>query len=298
MSTFITCNIMGGLGNQLFQIFTTLAYGIRHKVSVIFPYAYQLDVKRHSYWNTFLLNLKQMTTVNGALHKYNEDLMVLPRYIERDFRYIPIPQTDQSFLLFGYFQSYKYFSNEENQIFQMIQLEQQQKQIREEFPDYFLNTHLDCNVEGDPTILISMHFRLGDYLQLQDCHPVLPFEYYQKSLNYLLSFIPSNSKIKVLYFCEKQDNDIVSIQIDRMKQIYIQDKIEFIKVEDTILDWKQMLLMSLCNHNIIANSSFSWWGAYLNRRMDSLVCYPSIWFGPNYRDKNVCDLHPTHWRKI
>jgi hypothetical protein len=62
-------------------------------------------------------------------------------------------------------------------------------------------------------------------------------------------------------------------------------------------DWEQMLLMSLCNHNIIANSTFSWWGAYLNDNPGKIVCYPEHWFMPEVK-KDVTDLFEEDWIKI
>jgi len=74
--------------------------------------------------------------------------------------------------------------------------------------------------------------------------------------------------------------------------------IEFERATNTLDDWQQMLLMSCCNHNIIANSSFSWWGAYFNVNPTKIICYPSIWFGPKMSDVVVTDLFPDEWVRI
>ena len=73
---------------------------------------------------------------------------------------------------------------------------------------------------------------------------------------------------------------------------------KFIKSDQSIEDWKQMLMMSCCRHNIIANSSFSWWSAYFNSHTDKIVCYPSQWFGPNLAHNDTRDLCPDSWKKI
>ena len=67
----------------------------------------------------------------------------------------------------------------------------------------------------------------------------------------------------------------------------------FIKLENGLSDWEEMLAMSLCKYNIIANSSFSWWGAYFNENKEKIVCYPSVWFGEVLSYHNIKELHPT-----
>jgi len=59
-----------------------------------------------------------------------------------------------------------------------------------------------------------------------------------------------------------------------------------------------MLMMSLCQHNIIPNSTFSWWGAYFNSNTEKIVCYPDVWFGPAVSKRIVDDLFPESWTKI
>ena len=70
---------------------------------------------------------------------------------------------------------------------------------------------------------------------------------------------------------------------------------EILICDYNIEDYEQMLLMSLCQHNIIANSSFSWWGGYFNNNLEKNVCYPSVWNGSTNETQ---DLFPENWNKI
>ena len=71
----------------------------------------------------------------------------------------------------------------------------------------------------------------------------------------------------------------------------------FVRANPLLEDWEQMLLMSLCNYNIIANSTFSWWGAYLNTNICKIVCYPDKWFMPE-ANKDTNDLFLDDWVQI
>ena len=290
----ISINLMGGLGNQLFQIFTTIAYAIKHKHKFVFPYSDKL-AQRVTYWNTFMLSLKLFTTSNLSNRVTNNDIENLLVIGESDFRYNELPQMNPliSFKLHGYFQSYKYFENEIEQIYGLFRLDQQKQKIVEEHANLF-------SFDGAK---ISMHFRLGDYKQLQHYHPIMPPHYFQNALTAILEKCGLKSAT-VLYFCEEEDNTIVLQFIDFLKLNFSTSDytIDFVKVDDSIADWKQMLIMSCCDHNIIANSSFSWWGAYMNSNVNKVVCYPSLWFGQTMHDhhgyKDTQDLFPEKWIKI
>jgi hypothetical protein len=239
-------------------------------------------VNRPTYWNNFLMYFK-----NFLINKYPKTpkMEILN---ERGFHYteLPLANSFSNTLLSGYFQSYKYFENNRDTICKLIHLDLQKNAVKHKYIHNYDN-------------LVSMHFRLGDYKHLQNFHPVLQFEYYKNSLQHIMNMDKTeNLNLKVLYFCEKDDYDTVIQTIDKLQNMF--PTCSFIKVNDDIADWEQMLMMSLCRHNIIANSSFSWWGAYFNTHEDKIVCYPSVWFGPALASHDTLDLFPQdgQWHKI
>ena len=285
MST-ISVYLMGGLGNQLFQLFTALAYGIRFKRKIVLPYSEVLTtgIARNTYWDSFLISLKTFTTYNNKNGYTNHDFNRFVQYREQGHHYSELTNVpNKEILLYGYFQSPLYFDREKETIFSMIKLEDSKRNIRELYPQYY----------SSDSVTISMHFRLGDYKQKQDYHPILPHKYYHDSLSHILRNINRGT---VFYFCEKEDNDEVSVTIRELINVF--PDVLFVKIDDTIEDWKQMLIMSNCHHNIIANSSFSWWGAYFNNNSDKIVCYPSLWFGPAASNNNTSTMFPMEWKCI
>jgi len=269
---------MGGLGNQLFQIFATIAYSIRVKQPFRFLYTDFLG-KRQTYWNTFLLSLKGFTITVPL-----DNSVTLK---ERGFGYneLPILQNIeyQNVSLYGYFQSYKYFDLHYETLCKIIRLDNQKNKIKQKYLHAY-----DCDK------LISMHFRLGDYKMLPDYHPIMTYKYYFNCIQHIIS-TTNSQELHILYFCEKDDNTVVHKTIKMLSVAFPVCK--FIKAVDTITDWEQLIMMSCCHHNIIANSTFSWWGAYFNRYCDKIVCYPSVWFGPK-NPVSTADLFPTSWNKI
>jgi len=289
----ITTHLMGGLGNQLFQIFLTIAYAITYKMKFIFPFSKILPdgIERPTYWDSFLEPLKIFTTEFIQNKISNQELYQFPLYRENEFNYQILPIFSSNRMFYGYWQSYKYFDHVKNEIFKMIRLEKVKENVKNEYIRYF----------DDSSIIISAHFRLGDYKKKTEYHPILPYSYYFNSLQHILMKSTSSNKKRVLYFCEKEDNNTVLEIIQKLNESF--PNVLFVKVDDTIPDWKQLLLMSCCHHTIIANSTFSWWGAYLNDSVEKIVCYPSVWFGVRVtqgksHDDYMKDLYPEDWIKI
>jgi hypothetical protein len=274
----ITCNLKGGLGNQLFQIFAIIAYSLKHSKPFKFVYTDLVPsiTPRYSYWESFLKSLKAFTI--SAYPSINTQII---RYPDMDYRELPSPSSEHT-IFDGYFQSYKYFEERQGDIFRLIQLDKQRTECLERYDIDLKNT-------------ISMHFRMGDYKHLGHFHPIMGFNYYKNALTHILSSC-QYQRWKVVYFCEAEDNNDVINIINSLAEVF--PLLTFEKASDQTADWEQMLLMSGCTHNIIANSSFSWFAAYFNSYKDKIVCYPNVWFCGSGSNIRVDDLFPPSWQKI
>jgi len=289
----ITCKLQGGLGNQLFQIFATISHSLKTGQSFFFLNQKQLgngengSTIRYTYWKTFLSSL---TPCLKNIEQIPQQTVIVK---ESGFHFQEILTTNfASTMLVGYFQSPKYFQKHYKFICRLIKLDIKKQIIKE---------NLKSLINFDKTI--SVHFRLGDYKNLSQIHPILPYTYYKNALAQIVSeerdFIPEYMSKTVLYFCEDGDLETVNVTIEQLKTEYsnLNYKIDFIRAPSILEDWEQLIAMSLCRHNIIANSSFSWWGAYFNDSVSKIVCYPEQWFGLSV-SHNTSDLFPDDWTVI
>ena len=169
--------------------------------------------------------------------------------------------------LHDYFQSEKYFKNIEDIIRSDFSFKQEIVNSCSEIMDGLV----------DP---IFMHIRRGDYINQPDNHPVCPISYYEKSLNHF------KDTSTILVFSD--DSEWCKSQ-----ELFSDDRFLISESGDNKID---LCLMSMCTHHIIANSSFSWWGAWLAN--SKKVIAPSQWFGPNNADKDTKDLIPESWNII
>jgi hypothetical protein len=172
--------------------------------------------------------------------------------------------------LHGYFQTEKYFKHIENE-------------IRDDF--IFKDEVLMPCKEMISSIKnpIALHVRRSDYLTNSDNHPPCSIEYYQKALN----FFDKDRNVIIFSddpsWCQKQ-------------KLFFDDRFMISENTDNRVD---LCLMSLCDDFIIANSTFSWWGAWLSTKKNKKVIAPVQWFGTGYtKDYDTKDLIPDDWTRI
>ncbi len=272
-------NLMGGLGNQLFQIFALINLSLELKIPFKLPVNKRDKVspadnksKRPTYWNNIFKYLEKFTI------QFEEQYILINE--REDSLYYNLSklalESNKNYKLNGYFQSEKYFINNYDNIKKLCRINKIQEIIREKYNELLDNS-------------TSLHFRIGDYVVNPHIHPILSIDYYINAIKKLQELEKIN---KIIYFFERTDLDIVNKNIKHLKSLFID--IEFIPCPNNLDDWQELILMSCCKNHIIANSTFSWWGAYLNSYDKKLICYPSIWFGNKF-EKNPQDIFPESW---
>lgn len=273
---YLTINLIGGLGNQLFMIYAAFSFAKKNNMELIFEYKNILDCgfRRTTYWNNMFLHIKdKCDTINKK---------TFVTILEKEFAYNPLPKPKKNTILKGYFQSNKYFNEFYEPIYKILKIDDLKHNLVKKHKNLIKNNS------------IALHFRLADYKDIQHIHPLINNGYYIDALQYIID-TTNNDQWTVNYFCEECDIKEVNNKINEIKSNF--SNLQFERISYEISDWEQMLLMSLCEHNIIANSTFSWWGAYFNNNKDKIVCYPSIWFGSAIKH-NTKDLFPEKWTKI
>lgn len=266
MTELCTVQYCGGLGNQLFQIFTLFSYCIDNKKIPVLHHSESSPsiTPRYTYWDTLFKEIKNF----GDL----VDGVIIHECVP--FIYSSLPVFKENITLSGYFQSYKYFFHNKDRIIDSLKINFQLDGLRSRFSNTYLK-----KVSNET--LVSVHFRLGDYKKLQQHHPILRPSYYINAINELRNRGINN--IKILYFCEEEDSEV--IQTDYLTVL----KVESIERVNNMKDYEEMLLMACTDWNVIANSTFSWWGAFLNKNQN--VIYPKKWF----HSETSLDLIPNNW---
>lgn len=273
----IVC-LNGGLGNQLFQ------YALGRHLSIINNTELFLDVSMYNILRPYkfeldryniigkIIKCKRLSTLNDTKsYPLFSDIKIIK---ERGFEYNEgLLKKGGDIYLKGYWQSEKYFNNIREIILTDISLKPEIEKLAQE-----------CNIQRNKSV--GVHIRRGDYTKKKSLtiHGLIEVSYYKEAVNII------NKKIgKCTYYIFSDDIRWVKKYMNIFPDaIFIVNKNRIPAVD--------LWLMSVCEHNIIANSTFSWWGAWLNKNPDKIVICPSKWFTDE--KINIADLIPNKWIKI
>ena len=254
---------LGRLGNQMFQYASLSGIAARRGYDFgIPPSKFEDEWRSHQLFEVF-----ELTNLPKQNIKYL-DVGNAPVVQERFFHFDEalLNQCPNDVSLWGFFQSEKYFKHIENN-------------IREDFTfrEHILEPCKAISEGFDNPV--SLHVRRTDYLTNSANHNNLDIDYYEKALEHF-----ENRQIIVFSddpdWCKKQ-------------KLFSDDRFLISESGDNTID---LCLMTFCSEHIIANSSFSWWGAWLAN--SEKVIAPSKWFGPNNADKETKDLYCDNWTVI
>lgn len=289
----------GGLGNQMFQyafykclsqnneVYVDLSWFNSHDSSVnrpyILKYAFGIDVIEARekvlarFKVPFLFRVVNKFILNRTDYKISKS---------EDNLYVEYPYVSQFFYLSrkngyldGYWQSEIYFDEIKELIKKDFTFNVDNQRVKQ-IADEIKSTRNS----------VSLHWRRGDYVG-NPIHDILTPNYFYKSLNTLIDL---KAIKKVFVFTE----DFSWVE-NKLRDFNLNLDFKIISKELTeIEDYYEMYLMSICNNNIISNSSFSWWGAYLNNNIDKIVLAPSNWYGDEDLEYFSSDLILKEWIKV
>lgn len=257
--------IQGGLGNQMFQY----AYGrnlelngkkVTFDISTFNKNIVRTDTARNFRLDNFKIETKA---------EFSDKLRPVSDFINKALVKLNLKQD-------GFWQSEKYFNKNESNIRKEFDLK---KPLSDKFTrilDQIANTHS-----------VSIHVRRGDYVNSEKTnafHGVCDLEYYNQAISIIKAQIGNPT-----FFIFSDDIDWVSRNLELNSPTWW---VSELKAED----YEELIVMSKCRHNIIANSTFSWWGAWLNQNPNKVVIAPKQWLANKTSDE--LNILPKEWIQI
>lgn len=291
----IITKIVGGLGNQMFQYAAARALSLRLGQPLL------LDISAFNHYslhNGFELarifncinkqaSASEIREVLGwqggdffrevlarnCLRMFRKSSLVIEPHFEYwpNIRYLP-----GNCYMSGYWQSERYFFDESRQIHEDFDFKEDASPDNQKLIDRMLKSNS-----------VSLHIRRGDYISSlanSKIYAACSADYYRKAIDYISSRI-LNPEFYVF------SDDVAWVK----RNLHFECSHEFVSHNSGACSYNDMRLMSFCQHNIIANSSFSWWGAWLNSNHEKIVIAPHSWF---INGTNTDDLYPQGWVKL
>lgn len=262
--------VWGGLGNQMFQYALAMAFKKKGVPVKLDTYWYNRNDSHNGYELDTIFNASfPIYTHNRFLRKVLKLFFKRYRYKGASFDSSALSQKRKQ--LIGYWTSYRYFSDVENEIRSAFT-----------FPPLKKRHNIDYLNKIKNTESVSVHVRRGDYVNNNRYEGVATTEYYRNAINVL------QSEMSHLHFFFFSDD------LEWCRNEFSQFNATFVSGNSGSSSFRDLQLMSSCRHNIIANSTFSWWAAWLNCNPDKKVIAPKGW----YSTGDYEDLIPTDWIRL
>jgi hypothetical protein len=293
----IITQLTGGIGNQMFQYALARALSLRfHSELYLDIFSYQWDSLRVYELEAFNIEAKIAdTTLIERVKNTKPSLKVrflhklkrksIPSYYfshikEVKFSYNEVVSLipNQSIYLEGYWQSAKYFERFRSVLVNDFRLKNQLGNQAMKYKELIEKSNSS----------VSVHVRRGDYVQNPETtayHGVCDLNYYNRAIQKIKDEVSNPT-----FFIFSDDKEYVKTTFGQCQNC--------IFIENLDRDVEELALMSICSHNIIANSSFSWWGAWLNENSNKKVIAPQLWFRNPDMQNQTQDLIPKEWIKI
>ncbi len=300
----IVVKLMGGLGNQLFQYAAARRLAHLHQTTLrldITPFKHYENTSPSEYYKIRAYELKHfriqevfatpedIARIKGSSKKglariaFRLIQRLKPYYrwpIFRETHLKPfdpnILKTPKNVYLDGYWHSEKYFVDIQDVIQREFTIKYEQDPQSREIAERIANTQS-----------VSIHVRRGDYIldpETNRFHVIYNLDYYKKCVSYIAEKVTNPH---FLVFSDDPSWVTEHLHLDYPTTIVTHN--------DATRDYEDLRLMSMCKHNIIVNSTFSWWAAWLNTNPDKIVLAPREWFQVNYDTR---DLLPENWIKV
>jgi hypothetical protein len=299
----IVINIQGGLGNQMFIYAFAKALSLRNNISFKVDNGSFTRYLGQAAYTPRPYELDKVFGIEAELFSEEDRKRLLPdgplakakRLLERKFlpanRQVYIAEGESGFradllhvrhncYLDGYWQSEGYFSDFAPQIRALFTL----RQLSAETITW------QQQIAAAP-MPVSVHIRRGDYVnnpEVARIHNVCGPEYYARAIAHLEA--KTGAPLSLFFFSD-------DINWVKENMAFPQHQNHYVQLHDA-LPAEEMFLMSRCHHNIIANSSFSWWGGWLNEHADKIVVAPQRWFAAGVHEQNSAFIIPKNWTKI
>ena len=285
MLTFNKLGKSGRLGNQMFQYAALRGIAANRGFDWGVPPEGTSGVDEYGCENNYcMFETFKMTGATKEHQHIGEDVQ-WAIWKEFHFNEELFNKCPDNINLDGYFQTEKYFKNVDKELREDFQFQDEIYKPCKEMIDSL----------GDGR-KIFLHIRRGDpklqwaYVNQSQAHPLQTWDYYERALEQFPDDIPVVVFSDVIDWCKEQD----FFKPDRFVMSETTD--EF--ADGQRVPWTDLCLMSLCTDAIIANSSFSWWGAWLIDNPDKTVVAPKKWFGPQYDHYHMDDLIPEGWIQV